>query len=375
MLKLVNLRKQYLLNKNSIEKNIKKVLEKNNFIMGSEVTLLEKKLSKFTNSKFCTTVSSGTDALLIALMAIDIKKGDEIIVPAFTYISPVEAIVRLGGTPVFVDIHKNSGNINTKLIEEKISKKTKALIFVNLYGNLCNVSHLKNIKKKYKNITFIEDAAQSFGAKYKNFTSCNTLDISCTSFFPTKNLACFGDGGAIFTNQKNISKKIKMIREHGQRKKYYHEMIGIGGRLDTIQASILLSKLKFFNKEIILRKKKYSYYEKLFNKINKSKINNKISMFKFSELGNPNYASFNILVQPLIRKKLINFLKKYRISSTIYYPKIIPDHKPYKKYLSNNSLVNCKYVSRRILSLPFGPYIKKSEIKYIVTKVTSFYDK
>lgn len=372
MIKLVNLRRQYLLNKISIERNIKKVLNNNNFIMGSEVKDLELKLTQITKSKYCVAVSSGTDALLMALMAIDIKKGDEVIVPAFTYISPVEAIVRLGGTPIFIDVHKDSGNINTKLIETKISKKTKAIIFVNLYGNLCNINHLKKIKKKYKNITFIEDAAQSFGAKYKNFISCNTIDISCTSFFPTKNLACYGDGGAIFTNQKKKYEKLKMIREHGQKRKYYHKIIGIGGRLDTIQASILLSKLKLFKKEIILRKYNYEYYKKILFKINK-KTEKKINLFKFSDSGIPNYSSFNILVQPSIRKKLIDFLAKNKISSTIYYPTIITDHKPYKKFLLGNKLENCRYISKRVLSIPFGPYIKKKEMDYVAQIINKFY--
>lgn len=373
MIKLVDLNKQYLLCKTSIKKNINRVLENNNFIMGPEIKILEKKLCKITKSKYCATVSSGTDALLIALMSINISKEDEVIVPAFTYISPIEAIVRLGATPVFVDVHMDSGNINTKLIEEKISKKTKAVIFVNLYGNLCNITHLKTLKKKFRKIFFIEDAAQSFGAKYKNFISCNTLDISCTSFFPTKNLACYGDGGAIFTNNKEIIKKVKMIREHGQIKKYHHNAIGIGGRLDTIQGSILLSKLKYFNKEKILRKKNFKYFNKIFNKII-DKNKNKIKVFKFCKFSKPNYASYNILVQPLIRKKLINYLSKYKISSTVYYPKIVTDHKPYKKFLSKTNLIKSKYISKRVLSLPFGPYIQKKEINFIGKVIDDFYN-
>jgi UDP-2-acetamido-2-deoxy-ribo-hexuluronate aminotransferase len=373
MIKLINLNKQYLLCKTSIKKNINKVLENNNFIMGPEIKTLEKQLCKITKSKYCATVSSGTDALLIALMSINIRKGDEVIVPAFTYISPIEAIVRLGATPVFVDVHLDSGNINTKLIEKKISKKTKAIIFVNLYGNLCNISDLKTLKKKFNKIIFIEDAAQSFGAKYKDFISCNTLDISCTSFFPTKNLGCYGDGGAIFTNNKKNIKKVKMIREHGQIKKYHHNIIGIGGRLDTIQGSILLSKLKYFNKERILRRKNFLYFDKILTKII-DQNKNKIGKFKFSKYSKPNYASFNILVQPLIRKKLINYLIKHKISSTIYYPKIATDHMPYKKFMSKTNLINSRYISKRILSLPFGPYIKKTEINNIGNIISNFYN-
>ncbi len=373
MIKLVDLKQQYKINKKKINNSINEVLKKNNFIMGSEVQTLEKKLTKLTKSKYCVTVSSGTDALLIALMSININKGDEVIVPAFTYISPVEAIVRLGGKPVFVDVHKDSGNINTELIENKISKKTRAIIFVNLYGNMCNISHLKKIKQKNKKIVFIEDAAQSFGAKYKNYVSCNTLDISCTSFFPTKNLSCYGDGGAIFCNQKKYYIKFKMLREHGQMKKFHHDIIGIGGRLDTIQASILLSKLSTFKKEIAYRKKRYLFYTKLLSDYNLD--NQKVKIFNFSKSGSPNYASFNIMVKPSIRKDLIKFLKKNQIDSTIYYPKTIPEQKPYKKFIGKNKVSNSYFISRRILSIPFSPYIKFREMNIIVKILSKFFFK
>ena len=373
MIKLVNLRKQYLNNKIVIDKNIKKVIKSNNFIMGPEVRELESELTKVTKSKFCLTVSSGTDALLISLMSINIKAGDEVIVPGFTYISPVEAILRLGATPIFIDVYKDSGNINTSLIERKITKKTKAIFFVNLYGNLCNIDHLKEIKKRNKTIRFIEDGAQSLGATYKSFNSGNTLDISCTSFFPTKTLGCYGDGGAIFTNQKKIYDKAKMIREHGQKIKYHHDLIGVDGRLDTIQAAILLAKLKKFKKEIILRKDNYEYYEKLFNKINQNiEKRNQIERFKFSTKGLPNYASYNILVKPTLRSKLISYLHKINIPTTIYYPKIITEHKPYKKFALLNNLKNSKFISRRVLSLPFDPYLEKKKIVFIVGEISKF---
>ena len=376
MIKLVNLRKQYLNNKILIEKNIKKVIKNSNFIMGSEVRELEKELTKVTKSKFCLTVSSGTDALLISLMSINLKMGDEVIVPGFTYISPVEAIVRLGAIPIFVDVHRNSGNIDTNLIEKKITKKTKAIIFVNLFGNLCNIEELIRIKKKNKTIVFIEDGAQSLGATYKKFNSCNTLDISCTSFFPTKTLGCYGDGGAIFTNQKKTYEKAKMIREHGQKIKYHHDIVGIGGRLDTIQAAILLAKLKKFKKEIILRKINYRYYERLFNKINEGiKTKFQIRKFKFSVNGLPNYASYNILIEPSIRLKLINYLNKKKISSMIYYPKIITEHKPYKKFSTSDLLINSKFISRRVLSLPFDPYIEKKTMLFVAREILKFISK
>ena len=203
-----------------VKKNISKVIKSNNFILGKETYMLEKKLSKYVGAKYCTTTSSGTDALLIALMYLDLKKGSEVITPAYSYISSAEVILRLGLKPVFVDIDSETALIDTKKIEKKISNKTSCIIVVSLFGQIPNVKELLKIKAKY-NLPIIEDAAQSFGAKYKNKKSCNIFDIGCTSFFPTKSLGCFGDGGALFTNNKILAYKFFQIRQHGQKKKYY----------------------------------------------------------------------------------------------------------------------------------------------------------
>ena len=222
--------------------------------MGPENTDLETKLKKITYSKYCLTVSSGTDALIIALSSLGIKKNDEVITTPFTYVSTVEAICRVGATPVFVDIKRSDCLINTGLIEKKINSKTKAIIFVSLFGQVPNVDEINKLAKKYKLLT-IEDAAQSFGAYYNNRPSCNLSTISCTSFFPSKPLGCYGDGGAIFTNKKNLYKKCNILRRHGQNKaKYKYEELGFNARLDTLQASVLLTKLNFYKDEI--KKKK-----------------------------------------------------------------------------------------------------------------------
>ena len=340
--------------------------------MGSEVFALEKKLCSMTGSKNCITVSSGTDALLIALMSIDLKKNDEIIVPAFTYISPVESIVRIGCKPIFVDVQKQDGNIDVGLIQKKITKKTKAIIFVNLFGNMCDIQSLKKIKNKYKKIFFIEDAAQSFGSIYKKYNSCNTLDISCTSFFPTKPLGCYGDGGAIFTNNKKISSKCRMIRQHGQIIKYDHKIVGIGGRLDTIQSAILLAKLHTFKKEIKMRNSNYNFYMKKIIQI-KKEIKENIETLTFSKNGIPNYSSFNIIVHKNKRSNLKFFLQQKKISTTIYYPKTVLDNAAYKKFSDKHLYKNSLHLSKKILSLPFDPYLKKNKIKYICESIKNFY--
>ena len=373
MIPLVNFTEQIKKQKKNIFKNISKVITHKKFIMGPEVFQIEKKLKTFVNTKFCATVSSGSDALLISLMAIGLKKNDEVIIPGFTYIAPAEAIVRLGGKPVLVDVNIEDANINVSLIKKKITKKTKAIIFVNLFGNMCDVHALIRLKKKYKKIIFIEDAAQSFGSKIMHYKSCNTLDISCTSFFPAKAFGCYGDGGAIFTKNRNLHKKIISIREHGQKKKYHHDIIGIGGRFDTIQAAILIEKIKFFKKEILYRKIKFNYYLKLIKHINIFLSNSsKLKIIK-SKKSISCYSSFNVMLPINSRDGLIDYLKNKKISTAIYYPRTVSDNNPYKKFCCNKCLKNSNILKRNIIALPFDPYIKKKDIKYVCTQIYNFY--
>ncbi|MDC2992741.1 DegT/DnrJ/EryC1/StrS family aminotransferase, partial [Pelagibacteraceae bacterium] len=248
-MKFINLDKQFIKNKKKISSNIKRVISKGNFILGEEVAQLENKLSKYVNSNYCITTSNGTDALLMSLIALDIKPGDEVITSPFSFISAAEVINNIGAKPVFVDVDYDTFNINYKLIEKKITTRTKAIIPVNLFGQCADYDQINFFGKKY-NLKIIEDAAQSFGAKYNNKMSCSLADISCTSFFPSKPLGCYGDGGACFTKSKKIYDKLKSIRSHGSLKKYTYSIRGINGRLDTIQAAVLLAKLKHFDAEI-----------------------------------------------------------------------------------------------------------------------------
>ncbi len=365
-MKFVNLEKQSkkIFNKNL--KSLKTLLLNSQFIMGKDVFKLENKLKKFTKSKYCITTSSGTDALLIALMSLNLKKGAEIITTPFTYVSTSEIILRLGFKPIYVDIDYNTCNISYKEIEKKISKKTGAIIPVSLFGQTANLKKIVRIAKSNK-IPVIEDAAQSFGSSHFGVRSCNLSDLGCTSFFPTKSLGAYGDGGAIFTNSRSLAKKCKIIRSHGQLKKYNYKSLGINGRLDTIQASFLLNKLSIFEQELKKRKLKANYYMQ--------KLDLKEIEFLHTEKGNSNiFTIFNIKVKN--RNKLATFLKKKNIPTMVYYPKPLNFYKPFKKYSKNsNNLINSSRICKEILSLPFSPYITRREQDKVIECIKLFFKK
>lgn len=322
-----------------LDKRFKKIFNSNQFILGSNVIELENKLSNFTKSKYCISTSSGTDALLISLMAIGVKKGDEVITTSLTYVSTVEVILRLGATPVFADIKKDSAVIDENDIKLKISKKTKAIIAVSLYGIIPNI---REIKKFSKNIKIIEDAAQSFGSIYNKNYSCNLTDIGCTSFYPTKNLGGYGDGGAIFTNSKKLANKMFLIRNHGEKKKYNTTILGICGRLDELQAAVLNEKFKLFLRENKIRISNGKKLQKLISKFS-IKINKKSLV---------SYNTFPILIKN--RADIIKKLKIEKIQYNIYYPK--PIHK--QKFLNLNvKLPNTEKFCQQILNLPCHPYL------------------
>lgn len=320
---------------------LKKVFKSNQFILGPNVKELESKLSNYIKSKYCISTSSGTDALLISLMAIGIKNGDEVITTAFTYIATVEVILRLGAKPVFADIKRSTGLIDENDIKKKITKRTKAIIAVSLFGNIPN---FKKIKSFANDVFVIEDAAQSFGSSYDGNFSCNLADIGCTSFYPTKNLSCYGDGGAVFTNSKKIAKKIYLIRNHGEKTKYNSSILGVCGRLDEIQAAVLIEKLKIFNIEV----KKRIFFGKKLQEILKN----------FSLLKEKNtkiaYNTFPVLVKN--RKKIQKKLEQHKIEYATYYP--IPIHK--QKIIGSNvnvKLKNTDEFCKNIINLPVHPYI------------------
>tara|TARA_B100001093_G_scaffold496001_1_gene541143 strand:+ start:736 stop:1836 length:1101 start_codon:yes stop_codon:yes gene_type:complete len=354
-------------NKNVIskfQKQLNKVIRHGNFILGPEIKKLESKLSSFTGSKYCVTTSSGTDSLLISLMALDIKKGDEVITSPFSWISTIEVISFLGATPKFADIDPESFNIDSDKIKKLITKKTKAIMPVSLFGQCADMDRINIIANKFK-IPVIEDAAQSFGSKYKNKSSCNLSTIGCTSFFPTKPLGSFGDAGACFTNNKRLYEKMMAIRNHGQKnERYNYEFIGLNGRMDTLQASILLEKLKKFKKTIKKRNQIGKYYNYLMKDFDF------ISTPHISEFNYSVYAQYTIKIEN--RDKIMNELFKRKIPTSLFYPK--PLHKV--KYLNSNNkkLKVVENVCKKVLSLPMNEYLSKNDQKMIVKSLVEVHD-
>ena len=352
-----NLQYQHELYKEEIENAILKVARNCNFIMGDEVQELEKSLENFTSAKYAVSCSNGTDALLLAMMALDIKPGDEVITTPFTFIATAETIAFLGAIPVFVDIDEKTYNINPSKIEEKITSKTKVIIPVSLYGQPSDMDKISEIAKKY-NIKVIIDGAQSFGSTYNGITDSALGDISTTSFFPAKPLGCYGDGGAVFTNNEEIANKMRSLRLHGQSIRYHHKYIGMGGRLDTIQAAVLNVKLKYYSKDLTLRQEVASKYTKALK--NKSNL----TLPYLDDKATSAWAQYSVRVKN--RDELQEKLKIVGIPTAVHYP--MPLHlQECFKYLGykKGDFPISEIVSQEIMSLPMNPYITNEEISYI----------
>ena len=386
MIQLINLKRQAALDRSTILHNINNDIKNANFILGKKNILLEKKISKYLNSKYCLTCSSGTDALLMSLLAIDIKPGDVVFTTVYSYISTAEVISLLGAIPIFVDIEEDTFNIDVNKLNEAISnfykKKTnypypkilnknkrkhklKAVIAVSLFGTPPKINQLKKISKKYK-LTLIEDAAQSFGAEYFKKRSGNLGDISCLSFYPTKSLGCYGDGGAVITNNKNIFNKLNSIRVHGKSKEVgSFERIGITGRLDAIQASVLIEKLKRFKSELANRRKIAKIYNYELKKLNKIKIPSIKNNFKSA------WTVYTILLDSYkTRNKLINSLKKNQIQFGIYYKKPFHKQKVFKYLKINQTKFKVsESVSKRCLSIPIDAHLTINEQRKIINVI------
>jgi UDP-2-acetamido-2-deoxy-ribo-hexuluronate aminotransferase len=354
-----NLQLQYQKYKDDIDLSIHAVLDKSNFIMGEEIYELEQALEKFTGANHSITCSNGTDALLLALMAMDIGPGDEIITTPFTFISSAETIALMHAKPVFGDIEPDTFNINASKIEALITKKTKAIMPVSLFGQPSEMDSIKAIADK-NNLKVIIDGAQSFGSKFNGKTDSTLGDIATTSFFPAKPLGCYGDGGAVFTNNKKYAEKMKSIRVHGQNKRYHHKYIGIGGRLDTIQAAILLAKLPYYKQELAKRNNIAKSYTNLLSDILPTPV---IKKNRFSA-----WAQYTIRVKNRI--DLQAQLKKKGIPTMVYYP--IPLHLQecfeYLNYKKGDFPVAEK-ASKEVISLPINSFLTNDEIKYIVSVI------
>ncbi len=347
---------QYQLYKEEIDTSIQAVLNKSNYIMGEEVLELEKSLEEFTGVKHAISCSSGTDALLLAMMSLNIKPEDEIITTPFTFVATAETIAFLGVKPVFVDINEKTYNIDPSKIEEAITSKTKAIMPVSLYGQPADMDAIQKIADKH-GLKVIIDGAQSFGSTYKGKTDSNLGDISTTSFFPAKPLGCFGDGGAVFTNDSKLAEKMKSLRLHGQSKRYHHKHIGIGGRLDTLQAAVLNVKLKHYTKDLKLRQEVANNYAKTIDNLDVVKP-------FVEENCTSAWAQYSIRVKN--REELQKKLKENGIPTAVHYP--MPLHlQECFEYLGYNKgdFPVSELISKEILSLPMNPYLTEEEIKYI----------
>jgi UDP-2-acetamido-2-deoxy-ribo-hexuluronate aminotransferase len=346
----IDLKTQYIALKPQIQARINAVLEHGQYIMGPEVKELEDKLAAYTGSKHCITVASGTEALLMSLMALDIKPGDEVITTPFTFVATVEVIVLLGARPIFVDIESDTGNIDAGLIEAKITNKTKAIMPVSLYGQTADMDEINAIAARYGNIPVIEDAAQSFGATYKGRKSCNLSTIGCTSFFPSKPLGCYGDGGAIFTNDDELAQAMREIRVHGQSQRYVHTRVGVGGRMDSIQCAVVLAKLERFDWEVEQRKIIGKNYSDLLKKI---ELSNEIKFCSIKADRTSVYAQYTIFVKG--REQLQKRLNDAGIPTAVHYPIPLNEQEAYKHLCCPDCTPIAQELAKQVMSLPMSP--------------------
>ena len=336
--------------KDKIDLAIQKVLHHGQYIQGPELTELEEKLSTFTGAQYCITCANGTDALQIAQMALGIGAGDEVILPGFTYIATAETVALLKAKPTYVDICPKTYNLDPAKLEAAITPNTKAIIAVSLYGQCADFDRINAIATKH-HIPVIEDAAQSFGAVYKNRKSCNLTTIACTSFCPSKPLGCYGDGGAIFTNDSELAKVIRQIAQHGQDRRYHHIRIGINSRLDTLQAAILLSKLDIFSEEIKRRNQIADHYTSLLNNIG-------IDTTPFIEEYNLSaWAQYTIRMTD--RDYIQARLKEAGVPTAVHYP--LPLNKQPAVADTNAQLPVGNKMAEDVMSLPMHPYLSKDQ--------------
>lgn len=340
----IDLKQQYQALKPEIQARINTVLEHGQYIMGPEVRELEERLEAYTQAKHCISVASGTEALLIALMAIGIKPGDEVITTPFTFVATAEVIVLLGAVPVFVDIEPDTCNIDASKIEAAITSKTKAIMPVSLYGQAADMDEINAIAARRGNIPVIEDAAQSFGADYKGRKSGNLSTIGCTSFFPSKPLGCYGDGGAIFTNDDSLANAMREIRVHGQEKRYVHTRIGVGGRMDTLQCAVVLAKLERFNWEVEQRLKIGARYNEL--------LAGKVSVVTQRPDRTSVFAQYTVFVEN--REQLQEQLKVAGIPTAVHYPIPLNEQPAYRHLCCPDCTPISKQRASQVMSLPMS---------------------
>lgn len=367
-LQMVDLKRQYQKIKSEVDTAINHVIESAAFIGGPDVNSFATELAQYLGVKHVIPCANGTDALQIALMALGLKSGDEVITPSYTYIATVEVVALLGITPVFVDVDPDTFTMNMDSLKKAITPKTKAIIPVHLYGQAVNMEPLLAIAKEH-NLHVVEDNAQAIGSTYtfSNGTTCKTGAmgiIGCTSFFPSKNLGCYGDGGAMFTNDEELARKLKMIANHGQEKRYYHEMVGCNSRLDTIQAAVLRIKLRKLDEYCYQRRKAADYYDKAF------KNNPKITTPYRAPYTYHVFHQYTLQIDGFDRDVLQQKLAEKGIPSMIYYP--VPCHKQnmLKEFgVASSVLPTTDMLQDKVISLPMHTELTEEELEFITSSV------
>jgi dTDP-4-amino-4,6-dideoxygalactose transaminase len=360
---------------NEIRSALDEVFQNQQFIMGPKVQVLEEAMAQYCRTRYAVGVASGSDALLLSLMALGIGTGDEVLLPPFTFFATAGSISRLGATPVFVDIDRETYNMDPSKIEEKITARTKAIIPVHLFGQCADMDPFRKIAQE-KNLFIVEDAAQALGAEYKPKVGSEGRragqigDLGCFSFYPTKNLGAFGDAGMVVTDNPGLAEKVRLLRVHGSQPKYFHKAIGINSRLDTIQAAILLVKFKYLEKWTAERQKKAERYQELFE--------NSLSSVKGFKLPTVQYQNRHIFHQYVIRvperDRLKQFLAEEGIGTDIYYP--VPLHLQecysFLKY-RRGDLPNSEKASEEVLALPIYPELTEDQQRVVVNRIKTYY--
>lgn len=378
-MEFINLKIQQEAIKPELDRRIAAVLSHGQYIMGPEVAELERVLADYVGVKHCVTVASGTEALMIALMALGVGPGDEVITTPFTFIATAEVVVLLGATPVFVDVDPLTANIDPALIRAKISSKTKAIMPVSLYGQIANLDEINAIAEAHGNIPVIEDAAQSFGATSKGRRSCGASTIGCTSFFPSKPLGCYGDGGALFTSDDAIAQAAKEIRVHGQSKRYVHTRIGLGGRMDTLQCAIVLAKWPRFAWEVERRGKIGAEYTAMLleqvpgaKPLQLEEVGQPLDGLRTLTLlpGNTSvYAQYTVLVPN--REQVQAKLQAAGVPTAVHYPVPVNSQVAYKNICLGGKTPISDWLAKNVMSLPMGPDLSGAEVVDII-KALSF---
>ena len=371
---MVDLNGQYRKIRWQVNREIKKVINSSSFINGPIVKDFQNNLQEYLNVRHVIPCANGTDALQIALMALDLKRGDEIITTNFSFASTIEVILLLGLKPVVIDIDPKSFNINPNLIQDKITERTKAIIPVHLFGQSCRMEEILEIANK-NNLQVIEDNAQALGSTYKFSNSQKQMsgtigDIATTSFFPSKNLGCYGDGGAIFTNSDKLAYKMRGIVNHGMYERYYHDEIGVNSRLDSIQAAILNVKLKYLDKYNKRRQVAASLYNASFDRIDEIEV-----PFVESDIDSHVYHQYTLKINNGKRDELADHLQKNKIPFGIYYPLGFHEQKAYKQeFISDNDFPETNKVKDQVISLPMHTELTKKQIKFISNTIISFFE-